>query len=221
MTILVVGSQKGGVGKSTITCNLATALVAQQARDVIIVDADRQASTSYFCAERTRNRPDLPHIPCVQKDGYINRILEDFNDRYSYVLVDCAGRDSEEMRSSMACCDALLIPTKCSQIDLLTLSHMAKVIGQCRTHANPKMLAYCVLNLAPTNKKINEVEQAKQAILDYPEITLYNTVLYDRKIYRDCMADGSGVIETKSTSTSDKLAKQEILDLLAEVSHGI
>ncbi len=220
MTIITVASQKGGVGKSTLICNLAVAL-AQQARDVIVVDADSQPSTSFFCAERTDNRPELPHIPCVQKYGYINRVLEDFNDRYSYVLVDCAGRDSDEMRAAMAVSDLLITPIKASQVDLNTLSHLAMMIRLCIEQANPKLLAYCVLNMAPTNKKMPDVESAIKSISEYPEMTLYKTILHYRRIYMDCMADGIGVIETDSKSASDKLAKEEILNLAKEVLHGI
>lgn len=221
MSIILIGGQKGGVGKSTIACNLA-AVLSRQARDVIIVDADKkQASASAWWAERAHSKPDLPHIACIQKDGYIDKTLLDFNDRYSYVIVDCAGRDSEEMRSAMAVCNALVIPTKASQIDLVTLSTMAMIIRQCMTKVNEDFTSYCVINVAPTNKRITEVEQAREAILEYPEMILLDTVLYDRKIYRDSMAEGYGVAEFDGKSLSEKLAKQEILSLAVEVLHGL
>lgn len=218
--IITIASQKGGVGKSTLTCNLAAAMV-QKAHKVIVVDADSQWSTSFFCSERTENRPDLPHIPCVQKQGYINAILEDLNEAYSYVLVDCAGRDSPEMRSAMAVSDCLITPIKASKVDLITLSHLARVIRQCTEKANPKLLAYCVLNMAPTNKKTADIENAIKSLQEYPEMTLYKTILYYRRIYMDCMGDGIGVIESDSKSTSDKLAREEILNLVTEVLHGV
>lgn len=222
MSIILIGGQKGGIGKSTIACNLSAVLVSQS-RDVMLVDADKkQASSSAWWAERTQHRHDLPHIACVQKDGFIDRTLMDFNDRYDYVIVDCAGRDSEELRSAMAVADILITPTKASQIDLMTLSTMAMLIRKCTASVNKDLVSYCCINIAPTNPKIAEVEQAMVAIKDYPEFVLMNTVIYDRKLYRDSMAEGCGVIEVPArASASAKLAKQEILALTKEVLHGI
>lgn len=218
--IITIGAQKGGVGKSTITCNLAAALVKKSYK-VMVVDADSQLSTSFFCAERTDNRPDLPHIPCVRKQGYLHSTLEDLNEAYNYVLVDCAGRDSQEMRSAMAVSDILISPIKVSKVDLLTLSHLAVLIRECMEKYNPKLVAYCVLNMAPTNKNTTDIDEAIKSVSDYPEMRLYKTILYYRRIYMDCMGDGMGVIESTSRTASDKLAKEEILNLVTEILHGI
>ena len=50
--ILAIGNIKGGVGKSTLTANIAVAL-AQSGADVLVIDGDEQASAATFAAIRS------------------------------------------------------------------------------------------------------------------------------------------------------------------------
>jgi cellulose biosynthesis protein BcsQ len=50
--IIVLAQTKGGVGKSTLAINLAIAR-ARQGADVLLVDADEQATAADFTALRT------------------------------------------------------------------------------------------------------------------------------------------------------------------------
>ena len=49
--IILIGSEKGGVGKSTLATNLATAL-ALKGSDIILVDADRQSTSANWSQDR-------------------------------------------------------------------------------------------------------------------------------------------------------------------------
>ena len=49
--IIVLGNEKGGTGKTTFATNLA-GMRAAAGREVIIIDADRQGSASYWAENR-------------------------------------------------------------------------------------------------------------------------------------------------------------------------
>jgi chromosome partitioning protein len=211
----LLGQTKGGVGKSTLAVNISVVL-AQGGGDVLIVDADRQASASGWWADRKMNYPEAPKISCVQAFGEIDCTLEDLDKRYGYVIVDVAGRESEELRSALCVCNMVLIPVKPGQFDLSALHSLVKVVQQSR-RINPSLSAYGVLSIAPTNAKGKEIAQAREAINGYPEIVQSKTVICDRKIYRDSITVGLGVTEVKDNSLSVKNAQQEIINLVGEI----
>lgn len=93
--IILIGSNKGGSGKTTIACNLAIAL-AKHKNDVCLVDADRQGSSARWHQER--EAADIaPLITLVQKYDNLTKTLQSLNDKFDVVLVDVAGRNSREM----------------------------------------------------------------------------------------------------------------------------
>ena len=63
--IALIGSQKGGCGKSTTAVNLSAAL-ASKGHDVALVDSDRLSTAASWVLDRTENN-QLPVVHCVQK----------------------------------------------------------------------------------------------------------------------------------------------------------
>lgn len=207
--IILVGSQKGGVGKSTTAVNISVAL-AIKGHDVILVDADRQSSASNWADDRKEN-PNLPKVHSTQKYDNIRETLLDFNDRYDYVIVDAAGRDSRELRTGMTAAHILIIPLRPSQLDLNTLPKMQEIITQAKD-LNPNLKTFGLITMSPTNPIISESNDARKILENYPEITLLKSFISDRKVYRDAMIEGLGVVEMENSK-----AKQEINKLLIEI----
>lgn len=213
--ILLVGGRKGGSGKSTIAMNICAAL-AQSGKDVMLVDADKQASSARWTLERSTNQPTKSVIHCVQKYDEIHKTLIDLGKRYEHVVVDAAGRDSPELRSSMVVAHTLLIPVRPSQLDLNTIPDMQKIINDSKI-INPNLRVLAVLSMSPTNPIIQETNEAKDFFSEFPDIQLLKTVIRDRKIYRDSISEGLGVVEMEGISESIRKAKIEITNLVEEI----
>lgn len=208
--IILIGSQKGGCGKSTLATNIAAAL-AISGKDVMLVDADKQGSSSNWFLDRSENEA-LPKVHSVQKYDDVRASVIDLDKRYEYVIIDAAGRDSVELRTAMIVANIIVMPVRPSQFDLDTVPRMQEIYRDAKL-LNPGLKFFSVITMGPTNPVINESQEAQAFFLNYPEITLLKTIIRERKIYRDAISGiGKGVVEMNNNK-----AKAEIEGLLEEV----
>jgi chromosome partitioning protein len=190
--ILLVGAEKGGVGKSTIATNLAVYLACNDV-DCIIVDTDTQATCARFVERRSEAGISLA-VNCIQRTGDVSATLLDLAGRYQIVIADCGGRDSKELRTAASVANLLLTPIRASQADLETLPKVNEIVGLARGF-NRELKAYAVLSMAPTNPTIREVDDARELLMDFDQLKLADTIIRDRKVYRDALLAGKGVVE--------------------------
>ena len=207
--IILIGSQKGGCGKSTIAINIA-AYLAKHSKDIILVDADLQQSSANWVKDR--DETNLPKVHCVQRYGDIKNTLKDLDSRYDYVVVDVAGHDSKELRTAMLAAKYFIVPFRPSQFDLDTLPYLSEVIEQAQSF-NDELKPFGLLTLAPTNPSVSEIQQANEYLADFPTFTALSSVIYDRKVYRDVAAEGKGVVESNNPKAVEEfnLLMKELL----------
>ena len=189
--ILLIGSQKGGCGKSTLATNIAACLSYDN--DVVLLDADEQGTSAQWANDR--DATDLPTVHCLQKFGNITTTAKDLTSRYDQVVIDAAGRNSKELRSGLIAADMVLCPFRPSQPDLDTAYKLSEVIEQASS-LNASLRAYGVLTMCPTNPAINEIKQAQAALADV--MPFVDCLVHDRKVYRDAISLGQGVVESKN-----------------------
>lgn len=207
--LILIGHQKGGVGKSTIAVNLAAEL-QRRGRDICIVEADPSVHTASTWAQ---DREDAGHRPIqtIRKDGNLRTSLLDLDGRFDDVIVDAAGKDSKELRTAMTACHLLLAPLQPSQPDLDTTKRLVDTIRAARDF-NESLQVLGVLNRVPTNIFSEEAEEARQYLEAFPDLPLAKTCLHERKVYRSSLAEGLGVVEMR-----DPKAKAEIQLLTEEI----
>ena len=208
--IILFGSEKGGTGKSTLATNTA-AYLALNGEDVILVDADKQRTSSTWAQDREANESVKIKVPSVLAESNIRPTLLELKSKYKYVIVDCAGRDSKELRTGMTSADLMISPLRPSQFDLDTLPRLLSVYEEA-LDMNPNLKAYLLVNQAPTNPFIKEAQMAEGILREYEEFKMIDTVIHDRKIYRDCSSEGLSIFE----SNNDK-AKEEFNFMLKAV----
>lgn len=209
--IVMIGSEKGGTGKTTLATNLA-AMRAGEGGDVLLLDTDVQGSATYWC--RVRDDAGIqPSIFCTQifgrLDGEATKLARKFDD----IVIDSGGRDSEELRSALLVADRVVVPMAPSQFDLWSLASMAAMVRKAAT-LNPGMRARIVINRASTNPSVTETEEAREALSELDGLSLSDTLIRDRIAFRRATREGLGVVEMRA---KDAKAAAEITDLYREV----
>ena len=196
--IFTIANRKGGVGKTTLATNLAVAL--SNKGKTLLIDTDDQKS-AYNWNECRQEK--LNSISVIDNLG---KTLQPLNDEYEFILIDIAGRDSEVFREALLISDKLIVPTQASILDLELLPYIADKVETAHK-LNPELKAYIIINRANANPKNNEVSEAKKFIAKYPIFKLLNTVIHDRKQFRDAIIGGLSVSEMGSSKAHDELNK--------------
>lgn len=207
--VIVIGGEKGGVGKSTLCTNIAVELALQTA-NVLIMDTDPQKTSINWIDRRNelinRNENFLK-IHGVSKEGNVRDTIKDFSTQYDVIMLDASGRDSKSLRTALTIADKFFCPVKPSQADLETLPHVCELV-QVSKDINAKLQSFVVVSMAPTNHKVRESDDALSILKDFKNyVGISKNVIMERKVYRDALLAGKGVIELSNQKASNEIKK--------------
>ena len=186
--IILVTHQKGGVGKSTLTFNMASIL--KNDVKTAIIDFDLQGSLYKSRANS--------EIPIFNKDEIKNIKNLDFG----FVFIDTPPYLTEELPNLCKLADAILIPTKTGIYDLLAIEDTINIIKQ----VGKEDKTLIVFNIVKPNTTLTT--EMQEAIENY-NITVAETKISDLVAFtRSTMNKGVG---------DSKKAQQQIEALTREI----
>jgi len=195
MSVILIGGEKGGTGKSTIATNLSI-MACLMKHDVLLLDTDRQASSSKFITHR--NEVGLKPTPtCVQIRGkYLHKEIDDLNKRYEVIIIDAGGQDSIELRSAMSSPSVtkLYTPLQPSEFDLNTLTTMDDLVYTAKSFNN-NLEAFLIFNQSPTHSKIYSLKEAKEFSKEFKNIHICHSIISHRVPFQYATSNYMSVVE--------------------------
>lgn len=208
MIVAVLG-EKGGTGKTTFATNLA-GMCAAAGRDVLIIDADRQGSASYWAEARGDKHGSLPTVHSVQKFGAgLMQAVRDMARRYNDVVIDVGGSDNREVEAALRVAECAVVPIQPAGLDVWTLGQVDARVGEAKAF-NEQLRAFVVLNRVSTNPKDTQASEARDAIGACENLTLAAFGICERVAVKRAAPAGLTVAEYKP---HDAKAAQEMEQL--------
>jgi chromosome partitioning protein len=202
--ITVVGGTKGGSGKSTVATNLAI-LLAAAGRDVLLVDADDQETSTDFTNLREGTRPGGAGYTCVALTGPAVRTgVQRLAPKHQHVIIDTGGRDTVSQRAALSVCTTYLVPFAPRSFDVWTLDKVSDLVEEARV-VNPDLRAFAFINKA--DPRGSENAEAAELLRSRPALTFIPTGLGARKAFGSAAAAGLGVTELRP---QDPKASEEV-----------
>jgi chromosome partitioning protein len=185
--ITMIGSLKGGSGKSTLTFNLAVWLSMADA-DVMVIDADPQA-TLMDVAEVRMEEGFEPNLNVKQVSTLNKKQLKGHDE----VLIDVGTADIDAMKSAMNLADRIIIPVPPSQADIWSTQRFLRFLDDTVTGKKPELCAF--INRADTHHAIRESDEAAAALVTLSGIRYIKQRLCQRTVFRRSFSEGLAVFE--------------------------
>ncbi|WP_144283978.1 ParA family protein [Chryseobacterium echinoideorum] len=145
--IILTTHQKGGVGKSTLSFNLAVNL--RENAKVCIIDLDAQGSLYQV--------RDLSEVPIFPED----KLKEIQSSDFDFVFIDTPPYLSSKLTELCDLADVIIIPTKAGVLDLLAIKSTIDIIE----HSGNENKALIVFNMVKPNTTLTE--EIKDQLSDY------------------------------------------------------
>jgi chromosome partitioning protein len=197
-------NQKGGVGKTTIAINLASALASRNL-NVLVIDADPQGSVLQWQSTGANREFSVVQLAMPELSAQIGNHRRAFD----HVVIDSPPALSHVSREIAAASDLAIIPIAPSSLDIWSSRETIELvtgIGRKRQRLAARLLVYRKI---PGTRLAAE---ARDALNSYG-VDIFKTEISQRIAYVEAIVSGVSVLKYSPNS----VAAREINDLCDEI----
>ena len=192
MQVVVLASQKGGSGKTTLSGHLAVEAEARGAGPVVLIDTDPQGSLSDWWNARASETPAFARVAIDELGACLSELREM---GVKLAVIDTPPAITQSIASVVAHADLVIIPARPSPHDLRAVGATIDIVEHLQ-----KPLVF-VINAATARAKIT----GESAVALSQHGTVAPVTLHHRVDFAASMVDGKtiGEIDAKSKSARE------------------
>lgn len=202
MKIISIAHQKGGVGKTTLTLNLAAFFA--KGLNVAVLDTDRQGSLKGL-------QSNTEGITFVSFDGQLQSLSNLPNLSFDLLIIDTPPYLTELLPDLFAISDFVLVPSKVGFLDVMAIRATLELLKQAQQQ-RPQLKYGVVMNMVKPRTRMNKMVQ--DLLIDY-QVPLFETTISDRVSY------SMSVIKSGIFALDDEKAIEEITALANEILNAL
>jgi chromosome partitioning protein len=195
MHTIVLASQKGGAGKTTLAAHLAVVAEQAGAGPTVLIDTDPQGSLAAWWNARAAETPALASTTLAELPAK----LQDLGAAgYTWAVIDTPPAITTAIRDVVRLADLVLIPTRPSPHDLRAVGSTVDIAQE-----TARPFAFVVNQAKPTARL---TAQAVAALSAHGVVA--PAIVHDRVDYAASMVDGRTVCETDRKGRSAEEMRQ-------------
>lgn len=185
MKVLGVFSQKGGSGKTLLSCHISVA-AQQSGKKTVLIDCDEQGSATSWSTSRT---DDTPTIVVANPSNIAQVLKAATDDGYDLAILDCPPHAVAGILNFINAADLTIVPCQPTAFDLAAAGRAVSLLK-----SNHRPFAF-VINRAPYNAP--EIKDAIAALGTHGRVA--PTIIGDRRSYGRALTNGQSVTEFEGT----------------------
>jgi chromosome partitioning protein len=196
MKKLAVVMNKGGVGKTRTSCNIAVA-AATAGLNVLLLDMDTQENAAQWGSRRTKRlgEKSLPVVKFVTENGLPDELARAEAAGCELVVIDTPPSRGTEAPAAVEEADLVLAPF---EADIESYNQLPRTQRLARSEDKPVV---ALLNKATPNSRSEE--EAARAVLEARKLpSMAPVVLHRFKVHRDASTKGLTAQELEPDSTA-------------------
>ncbi|HJN25250.1 MAG TPA: ParA family partition ATPase [Rhodospirillales bacterium] len=205
--IISIANQKGGVGKTTITMNVAGTLGRRGAK-VCVVDADTQQTALRWSASAPDERPFPAMVMGLAgTEARVHREVQKVVNDYDYILIDCPpSAESPIPQSAFMVSDLVIVPVIPSPPDIVATIGIQSLFENAQ-YTNETLKGVIVLSRKPGETNIGKA--CEEALEDF-NLPVARTALHNLIGYSESFGVG-GTVHDVGSNRSTPMAEVEAL----------